>query len=67
VEKIDLNKKGHASTVMWNQTHPNIRVHIETKKALDQIGKKGDTYDDVVRRLIEFWEKQKRSSPEEER
>jgi len=33
-----------------------IRVKAETKRALDEIGKKGDTYDDILQRLIKFYE-----------
>lgn len=30
-----------------------IRVRVSTKKKLDELGKKGDTYDGIIRRLIE--------------
>ena len=32
-----------------------IRVSKETQEMLKNIGKKGETYDDVIRRLIEFY------------
>jgi len=34
-----------------------IRVSKETQSMLKDIGKKGETYDDVIRRLIEFYVK----------
>ena len=32
-----------------------IRIAVQTKSELDKIGNKGDTYEDVVRRLLEFY------------
>jgi len=29
-----------------------IRVTVSTKKALDDLGKKTDSYDDIIRRLV---------------
>jgi len=34
-----------------------IRLKPETRKLLAELGKKGETYDDIIRRLIEFYEK----------
>jgi len=34
-----------------------VKVRHETKKVLAELGKKGDTYDDVIVRLIEFYKK----------
>ena len=42
---------------MANKSTVTIRVKVETKKRLDEIGKKGDTYDDIIRRLLEYYEK----------
>lgn len=30
----------------------SIQISFETKKALDRLGDKGDTYEDIIRRLI---------------
>jgi len=35
-------------------THTKIRVSIETRKALRDIGRKGESYDAVIRRLIDW-------------
>jgi len=32
-----------------------IRVSIETRQALQDIGKKGESFDAVIRRLIKYW------------
>jgi len=34
-----------------------VKVRLETKKLLAELGKKDDTYDDVIVRLIEFYRK----------
>ena len=36
-------------------THTKIRVAIATRKALRAIGRKGESYDAVIRRLIRLW------------
>ena len=33
--------------------HPTIRIHETVKKQLDNLGKKGDTYTDIIKRLLE--------------
>jgi hypothetical protein len=33
-----------------------IRLKVETRKQLAELGKKGETYDEVVSRLIRFYE-----------
>lgn len=33
----------------------NIQVSRDTRNELAMMGKKGDTYDDIIRRLIEFY------------
>ena len=38
---------------MSSNDYTNIRVTRETAKMLQEIGKKSETYDDVIRRLIE--------------
>jgi len=30
-----------------------IQIKVETKKKLEQLGKKGDTYDQIINRLID--------------
>jgi hypothetical protein len=35
-----------------NKQHPKIVVSEETKKKLDKLGNKGDTYEDIILRLI---------------
>jgi len=32
-----------------------IQVRIETKRRLEMLGKKGDTFDDVIRKLIDSY------------
>ena len=32
-----------------------IRVSIETREALKEIGRKGESFDAVIRRLIKYW------------
>lgn len=32
-----------------------ISLSVETRDALRELGKMGDTYEDVIRRLIEFY------------
>lgn len=34
-----------------------IQVRSSTKKRLDRLGAKGDTYDEIIRKLIAFFEK----------
>jgi len=34
-----------------------IRLKKETVEKLKNLGKKGETYDDIVNRLIELWKK----------
>lgn len=37
-----------------------IRISVKTKNRLDLLGKKGDSYEDIIKRLIEFYEKNKK-------
>ena len=34
-----------------------IRLKKETVEKLKSLGKKGETYDDIVNRLVELWKK----------
>jgi len=34
----------------------NIQVSRETRDYLAKLGRKGDTYDDIIRRLLTFYE-----------
>ena len=34
-------------------THQNIRLSIETKTKLEALGHKGETFDEIVNRLVE--------------
>lgn len=34
------------------KTHTGIRVSFDTKKKLDAVGVKGETYDDIILRLL---------------
>jgi hypothetical protein len=40
------------------ETDTTIRLSQETKNKLEKLGAKGDTYDDIVKRLLENAEKQ---------
>ena len=40
-----------------NNDYTTIRVSRETKRRLDEIGRKGETYDDIIRRLLECSER----------
>lgn len=35
-----------------NKQNPKIVISEETKKKLDKLGNKGDTYEDIILRLI---------------
>ncbi|NHV97392.1 MAG: hypothetical protein HA494_06360 [Thaumarchaeota archaeon] len=34
-----------------------IKLKQQTKKMLEELGKKNETYDDIVKRLIEYYRK----------
>jgi len=36
----------------------NIPVKPETREILKNLGKKGETYDEIIRKLIEFYRKE---------
>ncbi len=36
-----------------------IPIKKETRDMLKELGKKGETYDDIIRRLIDLWRAQK--------
>ena len=44
-----------------------IQVRDETKRRLDSLGRKGDTYDDVIRKLISSYTGRPLPQREEER
>lgn len=33
----------------------NIQVSISTRDALIEMGRKGDSYDDIIKKLLEFY------------
>ena len=35
----------------------SIQVHLDTKARLDALGKKGETYDEIIRKLLDRSEK----------
>ena len=37
------------------KTPVKIRIDSKTREAVKLLGRKGDSYDDVVRRLLNFW------------
>ncbi len=37
-----------------------IQLEKKTRDRLMELGKKGDTYDDVINKLADYWEKKKR-------
>ena len=37
-----------------------IPIKKETRDMLKEMGKKGETYDEIIRRLLEAWKSQKR-------
>jgi hypothetical protein len=39
----------------WEKKRTLIAVTHETKKQLNEYGKFRETYDDIVKRLIDFW------------
>ena len=44
--------------MVTNTVNPNtttVRITYETKKQLDLLGAKNDSYDDIIKRLIEFY------------
>lgn len=44
-------RNGHQSTM--ESMAPTISLDEETKEMLQRLGQKGETYDDIIRRLIE--------------
>ena len=38
--------------IMKNETHTNIRIRKETKQKFDELGKYGESADDILNRLI---------------
>jgi len=36
-----------------------IKINIETREELKKLGRKGETYDKIIKRLIECYKKQK--------
>ncbi len=40
---------------MSMKTPVKIRLDSRTREALRGIGRKGETYDDVLRRIIKYW------------
>jgi predicted CopG family antitoxin len=41
---------------------PNIRIMSDVKEELYEIAEKGETYSDVIRRLIDYYKKNKGSN-----
>jgi len=37
-----------------------IRISVKTKNRLDPLGKKGDSYEDIIKKLIDSYEKKKK-------
>jgi len=40
-----------------------IRISKEVRERLKALGRKGETYDDVIMRLIEFYERERSKAP----
>lgn len=40
-----------------NEKRTTVQLLGSTKARLDDIGRKNDSYDDIIRRLIDFWER----------
>jgi len=38
----------------YDKDHPVIRIDIDLKEYLDEVGKKKETYSDIIKRLIKF-------------
>ena len=38
-----------------NEKRTTVQLLGSTKARLDDIGRKNDSYDDIIRRLIDFW------------
>jgi len=36
-----------------------ITIKKETREMLKELGKKGETYDEIIKRLIELWKSQR--------
>lgn len=43
-----------------SMTMTTISISEETKERLNDAGKKGDTYEDIVSRLLNLWEDQEK-------
>jgi hypothetical protein len=40
------------ATTVKREDRASISVHIDTKKEIDSIGERGETFDDIVKRLL---------------
>lgn len=56
IKKMEENKKEQKKTP-YQQTHTMINVSKNTRERLRQHGSFGESYDDIVVRLLDFWEK----------
>lgn len=41
------------------KSYTMVRLKKETVEKLKELGKKGETYDDIIRKLLDFYEKKK--------
>ena len=49
----------------WEKSRSMITIKNTTKAEIEKIGKFGDTYDDVVQKLIKFYKENQNDSSEE--
>ena len=42
---------------MKEKQNPTIKISIKLKKQIDELGKKGDSYEDIIKKLIDFYKK----------
>ena len=42
-----------------DNTSTTIRIRVKTKKKLDEIGRKNESYNDVIERLLKKWSEEK--------
>jgi transcriptional regulator len=42
---------------MKREDRATISVHIQTKAEIDAIGKRGETFDDIIKRLLACYQK----------
>lgn len=43
--------------MLKQEQNPTIKISKELKEKLDNLGKKGDSYEDIIKKLLDFYKK----------